>query len=149
MPEADYREQMASAIARIIAEDGPEDFQEQWGFVEELLGNLPVRGFYIVYDDSYVNLAILTNKSIIDVEVSDDDERLTDISVTLINSIAEVHFQRGPVQTIPDSSDSQLTLVLSLIGATDTSQYWWAEDDEEERRLTRFGANLMKVINES
>jgi hypothetical protein len=149
MPERDYTEQMKTAIERIVSDDAPEDFEEQWSFVENLLGDLSVRGFYAVNDDDYVNVAILTDKSIIDVEVSEDTVRPVNISITLINSIAEVRFSRGPIQTIADSEDSQLTVVLSLIGATDTGQYWWAEDDDEERRLTRFGAALMQVINRS
>ncbi len=149
MPEHDYTGQMKTAIERIISDDAPEDFEEQWSFLENLLGNLPVRGFYAVNDDDYVNVAILTDKSIIDVEVSEDTVRPVNISITPINSIAEVRFTRGPVQTIADSKDSQLTVVLSSIGATDTGQYWWAEDDDEEKRLTRFGAALMQVINRS
>ena len=149
MPERDYTGQMKTAIQRIILGDAPEDFEEQWSFVENLLGDLPVRGFYSVNDDDYVNVAILTDKSIIDVEVSEDTVGQVNVSIILINSIAEVSFIRGPIQTIADSADSQLTVVLSLIGATGTGQYWWAEDDEEEKRLTRFGAALMQVINRS
>ena len=108
---------------------------------------MPVRVFYLAADEGYGNLAIITDRSFIDIEADDDDDDLGYISVTTIESIAKVHFRAGPVPTLPNSEDAQLTIILSIVGATGSGPYWIAETDAEYKRLTRFGAALMSAIN--
>ena len=147
MPGQDSTNRMKSVVGKIIAENELEAFAEYWDLAEELLEGLPVRAFYVVDDDGYANLVILTDQSIIDIEADDDDENLGYITVTAIKSIGKVHFRAGPIQTIPNSEKAQLTIVLSMIGATDTGPYWIAETDAEYEHLTRFGKALMLAIN--
>ena len=148
MPGSDYTKQMETVVKRIIEENELEAFEEYWELSRELIAELPVRAFYLAADDGYGNLAIVTDRSIIDIEADDDDDDLGYISVTTVESIAKVHFRAGPVQTIPNSEDAQLTIILSITGATGSGPYWIAETDSELKHLTRFGAALMTVINE-
>lgn len=143
----DYTERMKTVVERSIEENELEAFEGYWDLCQELIAGLPVRAFYLAADDGYGNLAIVTDGSIIDIEADDDDDDLGYISVTKIESIAKVHFRAGPVQTIPNSEDAQLTIILSIAGATGSGPYWIAETDGEYKHLTRFGAALMNAIN--
>ena len=147
MPSGDYTKQMLAAVERAIEENELEAFEEYWDLAKELVDDLPIRAFYVVADDGYGNVAIITDRSIIDIEADDDDDDLGYISVTTIESIAKVHFRAGPVPTLPDSEDAQLTIILSITGATGSGPYWIAETDDECKHLTRFGAALMGAIN--
>ena len=147
MPSSDYTKQMAAVVERTIEENQLEAFEEYWELSRELIDGLPVRAFYLAADEGYGNLAIITDRSIIDIEADDDDDDFGYVSVTTIESIAKVHFRAGPVPTLPDSEDAQLTIILSIAGATGSGPYWIAETDAEYKRLTRFGAALMSAIN--
>ena len=147
MESRDYTDRMCSLVNRTAEEEGLQQFKRYWNLGYELVAGLPVRAFYLVSDEGYANLAILTDLSIIDIEADDDDHDLAYISVTTIQSIAKVHFRAGSVQTVPNSEDAQLTIVLSMIGTTGTGPYWFAETDDERRHLTRFGVAIMKAIN--
>ena len=147
MPGSDYTKQMATVVERTIEENELEAFEEYWELSRELIDGLPVRAFYLAADEGYGNLAIITDRSIIDIEADDDDDDFGYVSVTTIESIAKVHFRAGPVPTLPDSQDAQLTIILSITGATGSGPYWIAETDAEYKRLTRFGAALMSAIN--
>ena len=147
MPSRDYTEQMVTVVERIIEENGLEALGEYCELGKELIAGLPVRAFYVAADEGSGNLACITDRSIIDIEADDDDDDLGYISVTTIESIAKVHFRAGPVQTIPNSEDAQLTIILSMIGAAGTGPYWIAETEAEYKHLTRFGAALMNAID--
>ncbi len=149
MPLQDQTKQMESVVTRLLAEIESEQLEDHWELAKQLLGDLPVRAFYAVNGDGYINVAILTDKAIIDVEASDEGPESNDIDVILIRSIGGVSMRPGSVQTLPDTEDSQLTLVLSLIGATDAGSYWFAEDAKEKARLARFGQALMEVMNQA
>lgn len=145
----DQTKQMESVVTRLLAEIESEQLEEHWKLAKQLLGELPVRAFYAVNDDGYINVAILTDKAIIDIEADDDVPESNDIDVILIRSIGRVSMRPGSVQTLPATEDSQLTLVLSLIGATDVGSYWFAGDEREKARLARFGQALIEVMNEA
>ena len=147
MPGSDYTKQMETVVERTIEENELEAFEEYWDLSKELIAGLPVRAFYLAADEGYGNLAIITDRSIIDIEADDDDDDLGYISVTTVESIAKVHFRAGPVPTLPNSEDAQLTIILSLAGATGSGPYWIAETDAEYQHLKRFGAALMGAIN--
>lgn len=149
MPSHDDTGKMKTTVERILAENELETFAEYWDLGKELIEGLPVWAFYVFTEGSYANLAVITDKLIVDIVTDEDDETLSDLTVIVMQSIAEVHFRTGPVGTIPDSDESQLTLVLSMVGATDTGPYWTAETDAERKHLTRFGKALMNAVNES
>ena len=149
MPDYDDTSQLETVVERILGENDLEAFAEYWALGRILLDASPVRAFYVCAEGSYVNLSILTDKSIIDIETDENDENPGDLTVIVIKAIAEAHFRTGPVQTIPDSDESQLTLVLSMLGATEAGPYWTAETDAERKHLTHFGKVLMTAINES
>ena len=135
MQTRDYTDQLNSLVNRTIVEDELQELKRYWGLGSDLVAGLPVRAFYLVSDEGYANLAILTDQSIVDIEADDEDHSVGYISVTTIQSIARVHFRAGPVQTVPNSEDAQLTIVLSMAGATGTGPYWIAETDSERKRL--------------
>ena len=149
MPSHDDTGKMKTTVERILAENELETFAEYWDLGKELIEGLPVWAFYVFTEGGYANLAVITDKLIVDIVTDEDDETLSDLTVIVMQSIAEVHFRTGPVGTIPDSDESQLTLVLSMVGATDTGPYWTAETDAERKHLTRFGKVLMNAVNES
>ncbi len=149
MPSRDDTSKMETLVEHILAENERKAFAEYWDLGRELIEGLPVWAFYVFIEGSYANLAVITDKLIIDIVTDEDDETLSDLTVIVMKSIAEVHFRTGPVRTIPDSDESQLTLVLSMVGATDAGPYWTAETDAERKHLTRFGKALMNAVNES
>ena len=149
MPSRDDTSKLETIVERIFEENDLEAFAEYRDLSRELLEGLPVRAFYVCAEDSYVNLAILTDKLIIDIETDENDDNPGDLTVIVIKSIAEVHFRTGPVQTVPDSDGAQLTLLLSMIGATDAGPYWIAETDTEREHLARFGKALLNAVNAS
>ena len=148
MQPCDYTDQMNSLVTRTIVEDELTELKKYWTLGSELVAGLPVRAFYLVSDEGYANLAILTDRSIVDIESDEEDLSAGYISVTTIQSIARVHFRAGSVQTVPNSEDAKLTVVLSMIGATGSGPYWIAETDSELRHLSIFGAALVNAINE-
>lgn len=149
MPDHDDTKKLENMVERILQENDLEAFAEYWDLGRELMEGLPVRAFYACSEGSYANLAILTDGLIIDIETEEDDDSPDDLTVISLKSIAEVHFHEGPVHTIPDSEEAQLTLVLSMIGATDIGPYWIAETNAEREHLVRFGKALVKAVNAS
>lgn len=147
MSSDDDISKVKSLVKRILEENHLETFAEYWDLCRELVEGLPVRAFYVYIDGSYANLAILTDKMIVDIVADEDDETLDDLAVIAMKSIAEVHFRTGAMETLPDSEEAQLVLVLSMVGATDTGPYWVAETDAEREHLTRFGKALMNAVN--
>ena len=149
MPAHDVSEHLETVVERILEENDLESFAEYWDLGMELLKGSPVRAFYVFAGGSYVNLAILTDWLVVDIETDEDDENPGDLTVIVIKSIAAVHFRTGPVRTIPDSEEAQLTLFASMVGATDAGPYWIAETDGERKHLTRFGKALLNAVNAS
>ena len=149
MPPQDFSEQLETTVASILEENGRQAFAEYWNIGKELIKGLPVQSFYARAEGGFVNLVILAGRSIVDIETNENDENPGILSVTVIKSVAKAHFRAGPVQTIPESEKSQLTLILSIVGGTDTGSYWIAETDTERKQLTHFGHFLMNAINES
>ena len=101
MQPCDYTDQMNSLVTRTIVEDELTELKKYWTLGSELVAGLPVRAFYLVSDEGYANLAILTDRSIVDIESDEEDLSAGYISVTTIQSIAKVHFRAGSVQTVP------------------------------------------------
>ena len=151
MPPQDFSEHLETAVASILKGNRQQAFAEYWNIGKELIKGLPIQSFYLRAEGSFVNLVILTGRLIIDIETNENEseENSGILSVTVIKSAAKIHFRAGPVQTIPKSEKSQLTLILSTIGGIDVGSYWIAETDAEREHLTRFGQSLMNAINES
>ena len=149
MTDRDDTAKLLKAVERILEEDDLEGFAECWSLGRELLEGLPVRAFYACNEDSYANLAILADGLIVDIETEEDDDSPVNLTVISLKAVAEIHFHEGPVHTIPDSEDAQLTLVLSMVGATDAGPYWIAETNAEREHLVRFGKALLKTVNAS
>jgi len=148
VPTQDLHEQLLTEVASILDENRRLKFAEYWSIGKELIAQLPVQSFYARVVGVYVNLVVLASRLVIDIETNENDENPGVFAVTVINSVVKLHFRAGPVQTIPDSEKSQLTVVLS-VSDTDVSSYWIAETDAERECLTRFGQYLMQAINES
>ena len=149
MADRDDTAKLFKAVERILEEGDLEVFAECWNLGRELLEGLPVRAFYACSEDSYANLVILTDGLIIDIEAEEDDDSPTDLAVISLKPVAEIHFHEGPVHTIPDSEDAQLTLVLLMVGATDAGPYWTAGTNAEREHLVRFGKALLNAVNGS
>ena len=149
MPVHDVAKHLETMVRRILEEDDLEAFSEYWDLGRELLEGLPVRAFYVYAGGGYVNLVILTDQLIVDIETDEDDENPGDLTIIVIKSIAEVHFRTGPVPTVPGSEEAQLTLFVSMVGATDAGPYWIAETDAERKHLARFGKALLNAVNAS
>ena len=149
MADRDDTAKLLKAIEPILEENDLEAFAECWNLGRELMEGLPVRAFYACSEDSYANLAILTDGLIIDIETEENDDSPGGLTVISVRAVAEVHFHEGPVHTIPDSEEAQLTLVLSMVGATDVGPYWIAETNAEREHLVRFGKALLNAVNAS
>ena len=149
MPPQDFSEQLETAVASILQENGRQEFAEYWDIGKELVKGSPVQSFYARAEGSYVNLVILAGQSIVDIETNENSENPGILAVTMIKAVAKAHFRAGSVQTIPGSEKSQMTLILSIVGGTDAGSYWIAETDAERKQLTHFGYSLMKAVNES
>ena len=90
-----------------------------------VLGNTPIRRFYVRTDDGYANVALLTNDLIVDIEGEDDDSEGS-LTLNPIRVIDSVRFHEGSVETIPESSEALLVLFVSVFGSTDVGPYWIA-----------------------
>ena len=149
MPAQDFYKQLETVVANILEGNDRLAFAEYWNIGKELIEGLPVQSFYARAEGSFVNLVILTGRLIVDIETNENEENSGILSVTVVKSTAKLHFRAGPMQTIPKSEKSQLTLILSIAGGTDVGSYWIAETDAERKHLTHFGQSLMNAINES
>ena len=147
MPDHDDTTRLETAVGTILAKKGLETFAEYWNLCKELVKGVPVRAYYARTEGSYVNLAILTDNLIIDIEKNENDANPGGIGIGVIKSIATVYFRAGPIQTIPDSETSQLTVVALMIGTIDPGPYWVAKTDSEREDLIRFGKALLSAIN--
>lgn len=149
MTDLDDSVKLLKEVERILAGNDLKAFAECWNLGSELIEGSPVRAFYACSEDSYVNLAILTDGLIIDIETEEDNDSPGDLTVISVKAVAEIQFHEGPVHTIPDSEDALLTLVLSMVGATDVGPYWIAETSAEREHLVRFGKALLHAVKAS
>ena len=149
MPDHDDTSKLETVVETILAEKELETFAEFWSLGKELIEGIPVRAYYSRTEGSYVNLAILTDNLIIDIEKNENDANPGGIGIGVIKSIATVYFRAGPIQTIPDSETSQLTVITLMIGTIDPGPYWIAKTDSEREDLTRFGKALLNAVNAS
>ena len=149
MSDHDDTSKLETVVNTILAKKELETFAEYWNLGKELIKGVPVRAYYTRIEGSYVNLAILTDNLIIDIEKNENDVNLSGIGIGVIKSISAVYFRVGPIQTIPDSEKSQLTVVTLRIGAIDPGPYWVAKTDSERENLIRFGKALVNAVNAS
>lgn len=147
MPNPNSIQQMEALAQKIIEDHDVKSFSEYWDLGKELVGECRVRAFYVRATERYANLAVLTDRAIVDIEADENDADPGSVTVTNIAAIREIDFTRGAVITIPNSARSQLTMVLTMSGSTSTGSYWIAETDEERIRLTGFGSAVMQAIN--
>ena len=149
MPDHDDAKKLESMVERILQENDLEAFAEYWDLGRELMEGLLVRAFYVYTEGSYANLGIVTDKLIVDIATDEEDDTVDDLAVIALRAVAEAHFHADPVQAIPDSEQAQLTLVLSMVGATDASPYWIAETNTKREPLARFGKAILNAVNAS
>lgn len=146
MPGRDYSEQLKSVVAEILVEDDLDTFEEYWELSQAILGNTPIRRFYVRTDDGYANVALLTDDLIVDIEGEEDDDSEGSLTLNPIRVIDSVRFHEGSVETIPESSEALLVLFVSVFGSTDVGPYWIAYSDEESKYLTLFGKAVVEAI---
>lgn len=141
-----YAIQLEKAAQSILDNTNVRSFAENWNLGRELLNEAPVRAFYARTEGSYANLAILTDKLVIDIEENEDDESPGGVGIAVIRSIGTVYFRSGPIITIPGSETSQLTVVTMMTGAAEANPYWVAKTGKEREDLTRFGKALLNAV---
>ena len=146
MAGRDHSEQLKSVVAEILVEDDLDTFREYWQLSQLILGNTPIRRFYVRTDEGYANIAILTDDLIIDIEGEEDDDSEGSLTFNPIRVIDSVSFHEGSVETIPKSSEALLVLFVSVFGSTDVGPYWIAYSEEEYRYLTLFGKAVVEAI---
>ena len=146
MASRDHSEQLKSVVAEILVEDDLDTFREYWQLSQLILGNTPIRRFYVRTDEGYANIAILTDDLIIDIEGEEDDDSEGSLTFNPIRVIDSVSFHEGSVETIPKSSEALLVLFVSVFGSTDVGPYWIAYSEEEYRYLTLFGKAVVEAI---
>lgn len=146
MAGRDHSEQLKSVVAEILVEDDLDTFREYWQLSQLILGNTPIRRFYVRTDEGYANIAILTDDLIIDIEGEEDDDSEGSLTFNPIRVIDSVSFHEGSVETIPKSSEALLVLFVSVFGSTDVGPYWIAYSEEESRYLTLFGKAVVEAI---
>lgn len=145
MAGQDYSEQLKSVVAEKLDEDDLDTFGEYWQLSQLVLGNTPIRRFYVRTDDGYANVALLTDDLIVDIEGEDDDSE-GHLTLNPIRVIDSVSFHEGSVETIPKSSEALLVLFVSVFGSTDVGPYWIAYSEEEYKYLTLFGKAVVEAI---
>ncbi len=146
MAGQDYSEQLKSVVTNILNEDDLDAFDEYWQLSQLILGDTAIRRFYVRTDDGYANVAILTDRLIVDVEGEEDEESTGSLTFNPISVIESVRFHEGSIETIPESTDAQLVLFVSVLGATDVGPYWLAYTDEESKYLSLFGKALVEAV---
>ncbi len=146
MPGQDYTEQLKTVVADMLLDDDLDTFEEYWHLSQLILGNVPIRRFYVRTNNGYANVALLTDDLIVDIEGEEEDDSGGSLTLNPIRVIDSVRFHEGSVETIPESSEALLVLFVSVFGSTDIGPYWIAYSDEESRYLTLFGKAVVEAI---
>ena len=131
----------------ILSNEGIKDFYKYWSIAQEIINGLTILSFYCRLETNYVNLAILTDKSIIDIEKKNDQSNSGHVIVTAIDHISDVVILTTPIETIPVSRGSHLTVIASKVGETTIGPYWIAESEKEYESLVQFGKAVTNVIH--
>lgn len=131
----------------ILSNEGIEDFYKYWSIAQEIINGLTILSFYCRLETNYVNLAILTDKSIIDIEKKNDQSNSGHVIVTAIDHISDVVILTTPIETLPVSRGSHLTVIASKVGETTIGPYWIAESEKEYESLVQFGKAVTNVIH--
>ena len=145
MTKRDLRQQLNSLVEKILSDYGFDAFENYWELSQEIIGDMPVRKFYVLGEPGYINVAILTNHFMIDIEGEEEDPPGS-FELYPLSTIESVRFHEGPIDTLPGSSDAELILLVSLTGSTEAGPYWIAETTEEKEYLIQFGKSIIESL---
>lgn len=134
-------------VEDILSNEGIKDFLKYWSIAKEIISELAIRSFYCRLETNYVNLAILTDKSIVDIEKKNDQSNSGHVIVTAVDHISDVVILTTPIETIPVSRGSHLTVIASKVGETTIGPYWIAESEKEYEDLVQFAKAVTTVIH--
>ena len=170
MADRDNSSVLVSKIDGILDEYDEGDFHDYWELSGDVTEDLSVRKFYIHSSNqgqsfysspptrSRLNVAILTDNSIVDIEgslnkpgysyyVSSNESG--SLQVTPLRSIESIEFHMGPIQTLRESSKAKLVLLAHIVGDAGIGRYWIAETEAEYGHLARFGEALIEAVAKS
>ena len=161
----DNTRHMVSFVEGMINEYDAGDFHDYWKLSRIVIDEMPVLKFYIFTGQtgsgfstspSRLNVAILTNKAVVDVfggirrgnQFSYGNES-GGFAITPLKSIQSVMFHNGPLQTLQESSRAKLLLIARILGDASIGRYWVADTDDQYDHLVQFGKALMKAAVEA
>ena len=161
MVASDYSKTLVAYVDDILKEYDAGIFHEYWELSRRVLGDLPIRKFYVHLGSSnpgyfgriaYLNVAIVCDNLVADTEgtirksnepyVSNDQGGFV---ITPLKSIESIEFHKGSISTIRESSNAKLILIASILGDSTMGKYWIANTDDEYSYLVEFGKALMEA----
>ena len=147
MTAGNYSDQVETVVANIVRQYDPEGFSDSWELCQKVLDGSAVRRFYVTAELGYANIAIMTDKLLLDIE-GDDEDRTTSPGLTVrrLNAISGIDIFEGPVQNVPDTEDAQLVVLAYVAGSEVVDMHWIAYTDEEKDYLLNFGQSLIRAI---
>ena len=142
MPNNQTERSLVSSVEEILCDYGLGDFHHYWEIGRQIIDAPPVNAFYIHRSDSAdsdestaftVNVAVLTGVSVVDIEgdvtrqpypYTDSTAVSNNVSILPLRAISAVEFHRGPIQTLPESSNAKLVLLVEISGNNRIGRYW-------------------------
>ena len=157
MVAQDCSKSLGAYVGNILQEYDAGAFHHYWELSRDVIGELPVRKFYVHHGQSYdrlnyLNVAILADRFVIDIEGAVRTSRygygVNDqggFVITPLKSIEAIEFHVGRLSTIQESSNAKIILIASILGDSAMGKYWIADTDEEYQYLVQFGKSLMEL----
>ncbi len=148
MTKTDYRKQLENVMETVLDEYDLDELESYWDLGNTILGEAPVRRFYVHVEEGYGNVAVLTDTLVLDME-GETDGAEGGLVAHRVRGLGEVSFYEHPIPTIAGSAGAQLVVVASAIGSDEIGSHWIANTDEEYDYLVSFGQALVEAIANS
>ena len=146
MAALDFTEQLNSVVAAISDEYRLPTFNDLWELRRQVLGDTPVRRFYVRAESGYANVGVLTDSLVLDIE-GHEAESSNDVAVIPISHLSDIVFHKGPIATLPDSVGAELVVIADITGIEGAGYHWMAKTEQEQEYLIQFGKALVEAIS--
>ena len=162
MPNNQSERSVISSVGEILRDYNLGNFHHHWEIGRKIIGASPVNAFYIHRVDSSgndestalaLNVAVLTGVSVVDIEGDvtrqpnlESATESSNVSILPLRAISAVEFHMGPIQTLRESANAKLVLLVEISGNNRIGRYWVADSDDEYENLLMFGKDLADAV---
>ena len=149
MTNVNRAEQLAEAVARVLALNNTAKFRQNWDLYKQTTEVSEIKGLFIRMeeDEGYCNIAIIGDGRVVDIE-GDDRDGSGDTIVFPFRAVSEVIFHRGSLPSLRRSTGALLIVIARIISREQSGPYWVAKTPEEEEQLMVFARTLVQAVSE-